>query len=169
MQFKIGDFIRYATTGVCEVCDIKELRSADRRSKRTFYVLKPVSNKNSTVYVPIDNEVLVEKMRYILNKPDIDNLLSTVKDSEIKWIADRKERMDSFHKIIKKCDQQELLRLIGCIYLKKQELTGIGKKLTSSDEAVLSQAESLVENEFSFVLQITESEVSEYIKEKLGM
>jgi len=169
LQYKTGDLIRYATTGVCQIAEIKKMRGADRHTVRTFYVLKPVSNKASTVYVPVDNAELVGKMRYILNKDEIDELIVSDLGSRVEWSDDRKIRQENFHSIIKNCDHRELLCLISCIYLKKQELVSIGKKLASTDEAILNQAEELIENEFSFVLGVTKNEVGAYIREKLGI
>ena len=43
-----------------------------------------------------------------------------------------------------------------------------GKKLGASDETLLQRAEALIENEVAFVLKVEQSEVSDYIRDKLA-
>ena len=165
MTYKKGDYIRYTSSGVCLIEDVKILDHT--KNKQEFYILKPVGIPTSTIYVPTDNEALVEKMRYILKKEEIDELITSLKNTENIWIESRKERTIYFKEILKNCNPQELLRLVSCIYLKRQELESEGKKLSATDETMLTQAETFIANEFSFVLNLSSTQVGEYIREKL--
>lgn len=169
LEYKKGDYIRYASNGVCLIDDIKSIDLNHSKNPKNFYVLKPIGGGSSTIYVPLENKELVSKMRYILSKNEIDSLINSVKQDKIDWIDDRKERNNSFKQIIKDSDPRELLKLVSCIYLKKQDLAGDGKKLSSTDENHLSQAESLIENEFSFVLKLDGLGVGNYIRTILGI
>ncbi|MBQ7986383.1 MAG: CarD family transcriptional regulator [Clostridia bacterium] len=169
MDYKKGDYIRYASNGVCLIDDIKSIDINRSKNPKSFYVLKPISASSSTIYVPLDNNELVSKMRYILSKTEIDSLINSVKNDKIDWISDRKERNNSFKQIIKDSDPRELLKLVSCIYLKKQELSADGKKLSSTDEGHLLQAEALIENEFAFVLKLDGLGVGNYIRAMLGI
>ncbi|MBO5060334.1 MAG: CarD family transcriptional regulator [Clostridia bacterium] len=167
--YQKGDYIRYAAAGVCLIEDIKKIDYTHSHKPQDFYVLKPVAASGSTIYVPLANEELTAKMRYILNHGEIDSLIESMKNEKIEWIDDRKERTESFKAVIKRCEPQELLRLVSCIYLKKQEFAENGKKLSATDDSILSQAETLIENEFSFVLNLSGGQVGEYIRQKLGI
>ncbi len=167
MRYKKGDYVRYASTGVCVVEDIRTIKDRKRHTEGEFYVLKPVSANASTVYVPTDNENLTSKMRYVMSKNDIDEVISEVKCSDTKWIDDRKLRAVSFSDTVRHGNNKDLLGLIACIYMKKYELETIGKRLSSADEAALIGAQRLVEDEFSFVLGVSCGEVAAYIKSKL--
>lgn len=168
-KYQKGDYIRYSTSGVCLIEDIKMLDYTHSKNEREFYILKPVASAASTIYVPTENEALTAKMRYILKKDELDALIMSAKNGGIEWNDDRKKRGEHFKEIIRRCMPEELLRLVSCIYLKKRELEENGKKLSASDEAALTQAEGLIENEFSFVLNLKSSEVGSYIRGKLGM
>jgi len=170
MQYSKGDYIRYSQNGVCYIEDIKQMKNpVFQNNLKQFYVLKPVGNEKSTVYVPTDNAELTSRMRYILKKQDIDSLIDSVKKSSLEWINDRRLRAESFKKIIKTSDQQELLKLVSCIYLKKQEWAVAGKKLSATDDGILKQAEELIDNEFTFVLGLKKGQVGEYIRNRLGI
>lgn len=170
MQYSKGDYIRYSQNGVCYIEDIKQMKNpVFQNGLKQFYVLKPVGNEKSTVYVPTDNTELTSRMIYILKKQDIDSLIDSVKKSSLEWIDVRRLRAESFKKIIKTSDQQELLKLVSCIYLKKQEWAAAGKKLSATDDGILKQAEELIDNEFTFVLGLKKGQVGEYIRNRLGI
>jgi RNA polymerase-interacting CarD/CdnL/TRCF family regulator len=137
--------------------------------EREFYVLRPVANPASTIYVPLDNTTLTSRMMGVLTKSEIDKLITTSNAQSLEWVNDRNDRRAFFHSIISKCDRRELMLLVSCIYEKKTELINNGKKLASSDDEALKFAERLIEDEFSFSLGLACSEVGEYIRGRLGV
>ena len=167
MKYKKGDFVAYGTNGICKIDDVQKMTFPMETTEHTYYVLKPIGNKTSTLFVPDNREELVSKMRYILSREEIDEILCDPKGKEIKWIDDKNERASRFKRILQDGNPEELLYLIRCIYERKRQLTEKGKKLTSADDNVLASAEKLVREEFAFTLGITEGEVAEYIREKI--
>lgn len=168
-SFSKGEYINYATSGVCLIEDITKLDYLHNNNLQEFYVLKPLRNKTSTVYVPIENEKLISKMRKLLSKEEIDSLIDSSKSDAIEWINDRKVRSEKFKSIISKAEPCKLLQLVSCIYMKKLELKNVGKKLSSTDDSFLGIAEGLIENEFSFVMNLSGPQLSAYIRERLGI
>ncbi len=166
IKFEKGSYVKYSTNGVCLVDEIgvPDFRADDPAD---YYILTPLSAKSTTIFVPVDSEVLVSKMRPLLTKEEIDDTVNAVKNDDIEWISDRKERANKFSEILASDRPVDLLRLAGCIYLKKSELEKLNKKLTITDLNALTQAEKLIENEFSFVLGIADDEVTNYIRAKL--
>ena len=60
-MFQINDIVTYGTNGVCKIENItmKEFMG----SAKEYYVLKPVNDNASTIYVPVHNEKVAGKMR----------------------------------------------------------------------------------------------------------
>lgn len=160
--------IKYASNGICLIEDIISKDFSGTHEPKEYFVLRPLSDFASTIFVPADNEVLLSKMSRILTKDEVDSLISDSANGGFEWIEDRKQRREHFDSVLSSCDQTEYLRLISCLYIKQRELNGEGKRLTSSDEAVLKQAEKSIENEFSFILDIPCAAVGEYIAKKLA-
>ena len=132
-----------------------------------YYVLSPIGDSRSSVYVPCDNPDLVARMRPLLSREEIDLLLSDADDVKIAWIDDRNERAALYRSITVGGDRRELIRLICCLMRKKQERLAAGKHLSTMDENVLQESIRLVEEEFSMVLGIPNREVDLYIQERL--
>ena len=137
--------------------------------KSMYYILKPEASGESTIFVPAENEKLVSKMRKLMTKEEIDEMISSTRDRSIEWESDRRFRNENFHEILTAGVRPEMLLMIRCIYNKKEELTENGKKLSESDNATLKTAEKLVEEEFSRVLEIKNEDVETYIKRMLNM
>lgn len=168
MRYAVNEYVKYGSNGVCLVDSTTSQKTERGGQERLFYVLKPVAHPSSTIFVPVDNPALEAKMRYVLSKAEIDKLIVESKDATLPWIDDRNARKDAFHNAIARSDQKELLLLVSCIYQRKQDLQAHNKKLAASDEAVLKQAEALIEDEFAFALGLNRGEVSRYIEAKLS-
>lgn len=165
-QYKINEFISYSTTGVCRIDDIKEMELAGRTGN--FYILKPLSSQNSTVFVPMDNPVLTAKMRRVLTKEEIDKQIDVINQNKMCWINERKDRIARIKEILAGGETADLLLLISCMYIKRNELSATNKDLSSFDDLLLKRAENLIEDEFSFVLGIEKNEVSGYIESRIN-
>lgn len=158
---KIGTYVMYGKTGVCLI------KEQTVMSGRQYYVLSPVSDSRSSVYVPCDNLDLLARMRPLLSPEEIDCLLSAADEVKLAWVEDRNERGMLYRTIIGSGDRQELVRLLCCLMRKKQERLGIGKRLSSMDENTLQECVRLVQEEFSMVLGIAKRDVGPYIQERL--
>ena len=166
--YRKGDYVSYSCSGVCLIDDIRQ-ESAGKGETKTFFILKPVADPGSTIFVPTSSPVLLAKMQRLPNKDEADGMILATKKDQMAWIDDRKVRAAAFQTIIKACDLKELLGLVACIYQKRVDLAAKGKKLAASDESTLRRAEALIENELSFVLQLKGDQVGAYIRKKLDI
>lgn len=166
-MFLINDYVIYGTTGVCQITDIrKEIFSG--HVKKEYYILQPVFSCNSTLYVPTENESGANKMRRILTRDEIYELIRNMPEDNAEWIINDNMRHDKCTEIIKNGDRKELIRLIKAMYQHKQEQTKFGKKFYIADEKLMKAAEKLLYNEFALVLNIEPEEVVPYITEHLS-
>lgn len=63
-MYRVNDTVVYGAQGVCRIADITKRDIGGM--PMDYYVLKPVYDDNSTLFVPISNDKLTAKMR-----PDI--------------------------------------------------------------------------------------------------
>jgi CarD family transcriptional regulator len=165
-MFSIGDVVSYGSAGVCRIDG--ECEQKVKGEKKKYLVLKPVHRTNSTVYVPMDNETLMGRLKSLLTFEEVEELIEAMPDENTAWISDDSERTEKFKEIIKGSDRLALVRMVRMLYLRRQEQTAKGRKLRSSDEYFLKDAESKLFDEFSVVLGIKPEDVVEFIGKKLG-
>ncbi|SCK02348.1 CarD-like/TRCF domain [uncultured Clostridium sp.] len=159
-MFKVNDYIIYGTTGVCKIIEIKKEKFLGREEKE-YYVLEPVYSKNTVIKIPVDNTTI--KMREVLSKDYIEELINIIPNTETEWIDDDKLRSEHFKTVLKSGNCEELITLIRTIYLSKKDKKSIGKKLYKVDDEIMQAAEKLLNEEFAFVLDIDPKEVPQYI------
>lgn len=164
-MFEIGDRVVYGAEGVCRIDRLERLRIGGRSGQ--YYVLSPVYREGATIYVPIDNERLIDRMKKILTADEINALLDNAVDDELTWIDDANERKTAFSAVLVNGDRREMVRLIRTLYLRRKELTARGKHLRASDEQALRDAEKLLNGEFALVLGIPTAAVPAYIRERI--
>lgn len=155
-MFCIGQTVLYGSNGVCMIDGVTEKRIGS--SKMEYYVLKPVSTGTSTLFVPVSNQQLVGKIRSVLTAEEAEEILNNLPECG-EWNDNKLERSESFKAVISSGDSVELIRLIRLISLHEREQVQKGKRLHLSDERFLKEAEKMICEEFSIVLNTTRESV----------
>lgn len=161
-MYQIGDMVLYGMEGVCEITG-KEHR-ATAGVEGDYYVLKPVENGQSTVWVPAGNPQLVHKMRKLLSAQEVYQLIHKMASQPVMpWEDNDRARRDHFQEILRSGDRISLISMIRTLYLHQQELAAKGKKLHLSDEKQMKEAEKQLHEEFAHVLHIDRDQVVPFI------
>ena len=159
--FKIGDTVVYGAQGICKI-DSVETKLIGRQ-KQDYYVLKPIFNQNTSVFVPVDNEALTAKMLSALTKAQINGLAKKVTDIEVIKASDENQKRELYKSILSSGNRERLVSLIKTIRFERDTRREAGKKLNISDEQTLRKAESLLYNEIAFVLGVEPDEAKNII------
>ena len=165
-MLKEGDAVLYAGNGVCTVENITNIDFGS--GNEMYYVLKPAFDDKNTFYIPSGNENLMSKLRKLLSKSEVDEIIVSMRENKAKWIDDEQTRKDEYSKIVSNADCKSLVKIIRMIYLHKKEISAKGKKLHLCDEHMLKNAENLLSDEFAYVLKIEKDDVLPYILNMLG-
>ncbi|MDO4302177.1 MAG: CarD family transcriptional regulator [Clostridia bacterium] len=164
-MYKINDTVLYGKYGVCKIDNIAAENFTGKNME--YYCLKPAYSEGTVIYVPRENDRLVSKMKKVLSKEEIDELIFKTKNTELIWYADEKVRKDKYNAILSEGDRGKILQLINALYINKTEREAIGKKMYACDEKIMKEAERLIHEEFAVVLNIKPDEVVDYIVNKI--
>lgn len=161
----VKDTVLYAQHGVCVIEQI--CRRGFMGEMKDYYQLRPVTETHATVFVPVDNPLSEKKMRPVLTKEQVLELIHSLPTLETSWIENAVDRKRRCTDILRDCDRIELLHMIKSIYSRKNELEAAGRKLTASDERAMKEGERLVYDELAYVLEIDRDEVLPFICREL--
>ena len=164
-MFSVGDIFVYGANGVCRVDDIC-VRDCGT-GKHEYYVLQPVYDARSTVYIPTDSEKLASHARSLLSENEVYEIIDAMPAKGFEWVQNDKERSEFFRNVLESGTRTDIVNLISTLHNHKTELAGHGKKLRSSDEAIMQRAERLLYGEFAWVLGIDPSEVVDFIRKRV--
>ena len=161
-MYQVHDTVLYSTQGVCEIQEIVEKKIGGKQVP--YYVLKPLYDEKSTVFVPIENQTLTAKMRKTLSADEVHHLIQAMPEEDCIWIDDELLRRERYKAILASGNREQLVQLIKTLYLHQQSQKSKGRKLHSVDERLLKEAEKLLYEEFAYALQIGCEQVLPFIR-----
>jgi CarD family transcriptional regulator len=160
-MFDVGAYIVYGLNGVCKVEKIGPMESSSNLSEKLYYTLIPVYVSGTKIITPVENNKV--KMRPIITREEVMELINYMKQSEPLWIQDDREREEIYKNAIKENNSMDLIRMLKALYLRKQSRLAEGKKETTSDERYFKLAEDSLYGEFAIALDMDKKDVFDYI------
>ena len=153
-MYKIGTYISYRSEGVCVINEIKQQKFGALDTASEYYVLSPIVDLNSTLYVPVNNEVLVSKMRPLCSADELNAMAIELREEKMEWIKEPRPRNNAFREILSLGDRVALIKLVHTLVAQAEVFESIGKTLTQGDEMTLKRAKDMLVAEFSFTTDV---------------
>lgn len=148
-MFEVGSYVIYRSEGVCVISDIRSESFGMIGKEEQYYILTPVNDGKSTVFVPLANEKLVGFMRRLMSAEEINAMLGELRDERMEWITDSRARNNAFKEILLRGDRRELIVLVNTVSEKLDQIADSGRKAGSTDLNALHKAERMLYEEFS--------------------
>lgn len=165
-MYNVNERIHYGGSGVCVVQEIATMRFG--RTRERYYVLKPVYQNASVIYVPVDNQQLVSKMRPVISRREAEALIDGMAEIPTAWDDDPQVRKANFDALLRSGDCRDLIILIKTLQAHKERRQANGKSLHVSDDTCLREAQRLLYDEFADALELLPTEVPAYIQSRRG-
>ena len=165
--YQTGDTVMHPSEGVCTVAEIRPMQFRGSETRR-YYILKPATEKSSsTVYLPVarGNSVL----RRLLSEEDIRAIIHRSGEYAGLWVADSKQRKETFTRILQEGNYAKIVRMIHEIRMENARRVSEGRKPCASDEAIQTEAERLLHQEFSYVLHLSVEDTVAFVIRELGI
>ena len=165
-MFQAGDVIVCGTRGVCRVEKVGPLSSAVADRDRLYYTLKPLYERGSVVFTPVDNEKMV--IRPVISREEALRLIDGIRDAEALGIEDERKREENYKTALKSCRAEELVKMIKTIHARKRSRAARGKKATDADSRYVKLAEDYLYGELAISLDLERDQVKAFIRERIG-
>ena len=157
-MFEIGSYVMYRAEGVCKISDIRDESFGAIGGQEKYYILSPLNDDKSTVYVPMGNDALLGMMRPLMSAEEICRMVLELKDERLEWVPDSRARNAAFREVLSRGDRRELIVLLHTIWAQIEEG---GRKPTGSDENAIKRAKKLLYEEFSITTDLASEEAIE--------
>ena len=157
-MFEIGKYVAYRSEGVCIISDIRAESFGADGTCAQYYILTPIHDKRSTLFVPVDNERLTSLMRALMSAEQINEMAAELRETRLEWIADCRSRNNEFREILSLGERRELAVLALTVADKIDETVAAGKKVGSTEASALRRALRMLYEEFSVTTDIRSAE-----------
>ena len=164
-MYEIGNQVLYGIHGICTVTAIERMRFG--KEKAQYYCLEPLDQPGAKFFVPVENAAAVSKLRRLLSREELLELLHSEEVRNYPWIADENQRKLRFRELIGSGDRAQLMGMIGTLHRHKKAQREAGRKFHQSDENFLNDAQKLLNAEFALVFGLEPKSVSSFILREL--
>jgi CarD family transcriptional regulator len=159
-MFSVGDKVIYGSNLLCSFDGIRD-KEFDNKTLR-YYVIKPIFEKDSTIYIPVESDDIDKKIHRLLSVEEIYAVLTANQREDTIWIENEKEREERHRQILTENDRIAVLKLLKTLCLRK----ALGKKLNVSDERILKDAQKTLFDELAYVLNMKREHILPFILEQ---
>lgn len=166
-MLSVKDTVIYSGKGVCTIISIEERDFGG--VNKLYYILKPTYHDNSTIYVPADNPKLMAKMKKVLSREEVDNIINNISTHSAKWIENTEERRSYYKCVLEEADRSKILSIIRCIHQKQASKNKKEKKPHIFDIQFMQENEKIIIEEFAIALGIKPNEVNDYIESMISV
>ena len=165
-MLQIGSQVVYGIHGVCNIIGT-EFRNVERK-KVEYLILEPNDQPGARFFVPVHNQVALSKLRAVLQREELEELLSSDAARADCWIAAENLRKQKYRELINNADCAALISMIRLLHRHREEQLTVGRKFHLCDENFLRDAKKMLCSEISLVLEIPRAEAMSYIEKKLS-
>lgn len=165
-MYQCGECVIYGVHGVCRVMG-KEKQLVNRK-RVEYLVLEPLGHGESRFYLPTANETAMGKLRPVLSRDALMELLDSGEIRDGCWIQEENLRKQYYRDLIGSGDRMALLKMVHTLYGYRATQFSIGKKFHLCDENFLRDAEKLLASEISLVLEKSPEDARNYLRERLA-
>ena len=157
-MFNKGDYVSYRSEGVCKISDIRNENFSGAEGGVAYYILSPVNDTRSTLFVPIDNDRLIAMMRPLLSPEQIVALCAELRDERMPWIEENRARGAAFRDILADGDRGRLIVLVNTVAERIEKQQTEGKRPLGTDLNAVIRAVHLLYEEFSATTDLSSPE-----------
>ncbi len=161
-MYQVGMLVVYGAHGVCRILCMED-RVIDRK-KLSYYVLQPVEQAASRFYIPVHNENALAKLRPLVTRERLLELLTSDGVREDAWIEDENRRKQYYRQLISSIDLEAMIRMIHSLRRHRAETLAAGKKVHLCDENFLQDAQRVLRSELCTVLDMPMQEMEAYLQ-----
>lgn len=165
-MYKINEYVIHTTGGICQIKDIAPLEISGADKEKKYYLLVPVKNKNSKVFVPVGNED--SAMRPIISENEAWVIIDDIPNIGEIVVENEKFRETIYKEAIRSCDPRELVKIGKSLFSRRQQRIQEGKKTTATDDKYYKLAEDNLYSELAFVLGKQKEEIPDIISARIG-
>ncbi len=164
IRFNIGDAVRYGANGICVVSD--RIRHKFSDISADYFVLSPVGEKGSKIYVPADNGALTSRISPVPERGDIADALDHPERVSEVWINDETERNGRFREMLNSGSCETAIYILFGMLSNRNRRIKAGKSPRSADDILINDIKKTVFGDIAYIFGITYNEAESLFNTK---
>lgn len=162
-MFQKGDYVYYASGGVCHVEDLMYAPLEGMPKDRLYYVMRSLHDSSGVIYLPTDCDAVF--LRGLISKEEAEKLLTEIAELPPIDAPDAKTLRERYVAAMRKHDPREWVRVIKTVYLRARRLAQVSRtqRLSETERSYADDAKRFLYSELSLSLNVPAAEMENYI------
>ena len=162
-MFERGEYVFHESGGVCLVEDICVAPLEGMPLDREYYVMKPIHDPTSTIYVPTDSDRIF--LRRLLSCEEARGFLDRIPQVEAIDEPNAKLLRVKYVEAMERHTPEDWVRVIKTVYRRSEPQGSKCRKLSETERAFGENAKRNLHTELSIALDLAPADVEGYIRE----
>ena len=166
-MFAVGEYVYYASEGVCHVADICCAPLCGMPADRSYYVLHPFRNNGGVLYVPTDSENVF--LRRLLTAEEANRLLNEIPAMEAFEEPNAKALRLRYPEAMHTHTPSEWVRVIKTVRERVSRIRGSSRaqRISETERGFAEDAKRYLYAELSLALDVPVGEMEQYIRNRI--
>ena len=164
-MFAKEEYVFHESGGICQISDIQVAPLDNMPADRQYYVMKPLYDPNSVIYMPVDSDCIF--LRRLISRNEAEELLEripyvrTIEESNAKLL--RAKYIEAMHTH----DPVEWVRVIKTVYLRSTMQTARSQRISETERSFAENAKRNLHTELALALDLPVQKMEDYITERI--
>lgn len=164
-MFTKGEYVFHETGGICLIEDVRFAPLEHMPADRQYYVMKPMHDPNSVIYIPVDSDRIF--LRRLLDREAAEELLDRIPFVRVIEEQNGKLLRAKYTELMHTYDPLEWVRVIKTVYLRAQPQSGRASRVSDTERAFAERARRHLHAELALALGLREQDMEAYITEHI--
>ena len=162
-MFEKGDYVFYASGGICRIEEIAQAPLAGMPADRTYYVLRSLHDANGISYLPTDCTTVF--LRPILTANQADQLLQNADKMDLITAPDAKALRARYQEAMRTYQPNEWLRVLKTIQDRAEQMAAAARtqRISETERSFGEEARKYLYTELSLALDLPDSQIEAFI------
>ena len=160
-MFEKHEYVFHESGGICQVADIQKAPLDNMPADREYYILQPLLDPNSMIYVPVDSDRIF--VRRLLDRTEAETLLSKMASVEVIDEKNPKLLKTKYIEAMHMHDPIEWVRVIKTAEARIRLLASRSQRLSETERSIYEKAKRNLHGELCLSLNMEEREIEQLL------
>ena len=160
-MFEKHEYVFHESGGICQVADICKSPLDNMPADRDYYILQPVQDANSMIYVPVDSDCIF--LRRLMNREEAEALLSKIASVELIDEKNPKLLRAKYIETMRTHDPIEWVRVIKTVEARIKLLAARSQRISETERSFLERAKKNLHGELALSLNLEDVKVGQIL------
>jgi len=164
-MFEKGEFVYHESGGICQVTDVLKAPLSGMPADRLYYVLNPIHDRSSTIYLPVDCDSIF--VRRLLGAEEAKQLIDEIPDIPKIGETNSKLLRAAYLDAMRSHAPKNWVRVIKTVYQRSVQNTRPSQRLSETERSFSENAKRNLYAELALALGMQETDVETYLIDHL--